>query len=182
VTDAHKLLMTFVLTLVGSGLGTTIMAALLKRRFDKRLELLKAVLERGSRIHERQIDALMTIHSKLEEASFYLQRVASAGRLKGEDDSQLLERARRALASASAEYSAKRLLFSDTLTSKIDEFFASVLSARVRIDLALDPAIQNGTSRAEFWDKAREAVYRQLPTILEAIRAEAKTVIHGSPS
>ena len=87
-----------------------------------------------------------------------------------------------ALASASAEYSAKRLLFSDTLTAKIDEFFAGVLSARVRIDLALDPAMQNATSRAEFWDKARDAVYRQLPAILEAIRVEAKTVIHGSPS
>lgn len=182
VTEFHKLLMTFFLTLIGSGFGTTIVAVLLKRRFDERLELLKAVLERGSRIHERQIEALMTIHSNLEGASFYLQRVASAGRFKGEDESQLLERAGKELASASAEYSAKRLLFSDTLTSKIDEFFASVLSAKVRIDLAMDPATQNGTARAEFWDKAREAVYRQLPAILEAIRIEARSVIHGSRS
>lgn len=182
VTEFHKLLMTFSLTLIGSGFGTTIVAVLLDRRFDERLELLKAVLQRGSRIHERQIEALMVIHSKLDGASFYLQRVASAGRLKGEDESQLLQRAGQELASASTEYSAKRLLFSETLTSKIDEFFTSVLSAKVRIDLAMDPTIQDGTARAEFWEKARETVYRQLPVILEAIRVEARTVIHGNGS
>jgi hypothetical protein len=174
--------LTFILTLIGSGLGTTIVAGLLKHRLDQRLELVKALLEQGSRIHERQIDALMTIYSKLEEASFYLQRVASAGRLKGEDEGQLLQRAGQALASASEEYSAKKLLFSDNLTNKIDEFFNQVLSANVSIGLALDPALQNAGSVAEFWDRAREAVYRQIPVILEAIRAEAKTVIHGDPS
>jgi|GEM_PF-1987379 hypothetical protein len=182
VTDSHKLLLSFILTLIGSGFGTTIVAVVLKRRFDERLELLKAVLGRGSRIHERQIDALMTIHSKLEGASFYLQRVASASRLKGEDESRLLERAGQELASASAEYSQKRLLFSDTLTGRIDEFFTNALSATLRIDLAMDPMMQDGTSRGEFWDKAREAVYRQLPAILQAIRVEARAVIHGSPS
>ena len=84
MTDSHRLLATLLVTLIGSGFGTTIVATLVRRRFDERLELLKAVLERGSRIHERaEMDALMGVHSKLEEASFYLQRVASAGRLRG---------------------------------------------------------------------------------------------------
>ena len=182
MTESHRLLLTFVLTLVGSGLGTTLVAGLLNHRLNQRLELVKAVLERGSRIHERQMDALMTVYSRLEEASFYLQRVASAGRFKGEDEGQLLQRAGQALASASEEYSAKKLLFSDTLTNGIDEFFNQVLSARVSIGSALDPTLQSAKSVGEFWDRAREAVYKQLPAILDAIRAEAKNVIHGRPS
>jgi hypothetical protein len=68
-------------------------ALLLKRRFDERVELLRSILERGSRIHERQVEALITIHASLEGASFYLGRLASAVRFKSEDDGRLIEKA-----------------------------------------------------------------------------------------
>jgi hypothetical protein len=182
VTETHKLLLTFILTLAGSGVGTTIVAALLKRTFDERIELLKAVLERGSRIHERQVEALMAIHSKLEGATFYLQRVASPGRLKGEDDTSLLQRAAEELASASSQYSEKRLLLSETLTGMIDEFFEKVLSTRVSIDSAMQLMLLDGAVRAAFWQKAQESAYKELPAILGAIRSEARGVIHGAVS
>ena len=80
MTETEKLFLTLTVTFVGSGLGTTIVAALLKRRFDAQLETQKALLQRSSRIHERQVDALLVIHAKLEQALFYLQRAASAGK------------------------------------------------------------------------------------------------------
>src|SRR5260370_34708681 len=93
MTETEKLFLTLVVTLLGSGLGTTIVAALFKRRFDAQLETHKALLQRNSRIHERQVDALLAIHSKLETALFYLQRAASGSKFKGEaSDQELLQR------------------------------------------------------------------------------------------
>src|SRR6266852_341790 len=98
MTETVKFLLTLATTLVGSGLGTTIVGALFKRRFDAQLETHKALLQRGSRIHERQVDALLAIHSKLEQALFYLQRAASAFKLEGEvPDQELLQRMARDL-------------------------------------------------------------------------------------
>ena len=120
MTETQKVLITFAVTLVGSGLGTTVIGALFKRRFDAQLERQKALLQRGSRIHERQIDALLTIHSKLERASFFLQRAASGGLLEGETSELLLQNMVRELASLSEEYSQKKLLVPETLTLKVD--------------------------------------------------------------
>jgi hypothetical protein len=37
----------------------------------------------------------------------------------------------------------------------------------------------NGQIRASFFDKARETAFKKLPLILEAIRTEARAVIHS---
>ena len=57
MTGTETLLLTFAVTIVGSGLGTTIVAALFKKRFDTQLETHKALLLRSGRIHERQVDS-----------------------------------------------------------------------------------------------------------------------------
>ncbi len=124
MTETQKLLLTFSVILLGSGWGTAIVEAVLKRRFDAQLERLKTILERGSRIHERQVDALLTIHSKLEAANFYFQRATSAIVFAGEVQEELLKKMICELASASAEYSQKKLLFSQTLMAKLDQFLA----------------------------------------------------------
>jgi hypothetical protein len=51
MTDNTKLLLDFGVTLIGSGVGTTIVGALFKRRFDTQLETHKALLERSGKIH-----------------------------------------------------------------------------------------------------------------------------------
>lgn len=144
------------------------------------LESHKALLQRDSRIHERQIDALLPIHSKLEEALFYLQRVAGAGRFRGEaSDEELLNRMARALSSASEQFSNNRLLISETLAQKLDDFFNKMFSGGMTITLALDPMVAEGNARARLVDEAREIAFKQIPSLLAAIRAEARTVIHG---
>jgi hypothetical protein len=178
--DTATLLITVAATVVGSGLGTAIVGALLSRRFNTQLETHKALLQRSGRIHERQVDALSTIHSKLEEGLFYLQRATSAGKLQGEvSDKELLARMSRALAPASEELSKNRLLISESLAQKLEAFFNKMVSAGITLNLALDPMVPNGQPRADLWDKARDTAYKEIPPILTTIRDEARGVIHG---
>ena len=55
MTPNETLLVTFAVTIIGSGLGTTIIGAWFKRRFDSQLETHKALLQRSGKIHERQV-------------------------------------------------------------------------------------------------------------------------------
>jgi hypothetical protein len=180
MTEPEKLFLTLVVTLVGSGLGTTIVGALFKRRFDAQLETHKALLQRSSRIHERQVEALLAIHAKLEQALFYLRRAASAGKLEGEaEDRELLQRMARDLGAASEVFSQNKLLIGSALTRKLDEFFDKTFSAGINLNLAGRLMTPDGETRANCLDKAREIAYRELPSVLEAIRAEARAVIHS---
>jgi hypothetical protein len=180
MTPTQTLLVTFAVTIIGSGLGTSIVAALLNKRFGTQLEAHKALLLRSGRIHERQVDALLKIHSKLDEALFYLQRVASAGRIPGEaSDKELFGRAIQSLADASTEFSKNKLLISETLGQKLNEFFDGVVAAGIDFNLILDPMLTNPDERAKLWDALRDAAYRKLPSVLKAIRDDARAVIHG---
>jgi hypothetical protein len=180
MTPTETLLLTFAVTIIGSGLGTAIVAAFLKKRFDSQLETHKALLQRSGKIHERQVDALLKIHSKLEEPLFYLRRAAGAAKFAGEvSDKELLARMSQPLAAAPEEFSKNRLLFSGTLEQKLDEFFNQMVLAGMNVNLALDPMVADGEPRAKLWDKARETAYKELPTILRAISDEARAVIHG---
>jgi hypothetical protein len=141
-------------------LGTTIVAALFKRRCDAQLETQKGRLQRSSRVHERQVDALLVIHAKLEQALFYLQRAASAGKFAGESDQELLQRRARDLAAASNAFSQNKLLIGPELTRKLDEFFNETFSAGMDLNWAEHPMIRNGETRASFFDKAWETASR----------------------
>lgn len=115
---------TFIVTLVGSGLGTTIVGAWFKKRFDSQLETHKALLQRSGRIHEKQVDALSAIHSKLEHAIYHLQRASSSTKFRGEPTEQehLVEMSKY-LTEAKEEFSKNKLLLSESLGRKLDEFF-----------------------------------------------------------
>jgi hypothetical protein len=176
--DTTTLFVTVAATVVGSGLGTALVGALLSRRFNTQLETHKALLQRSGRIHEKQVDCLLEIHSKLEEALFYFQRAASAGKLKGQaPDEELLNRMAHTLGDASKEFSKKRLLVSEKLGRNLDEFFKKSLSGAMNLNMALDPMMSE--LRAKLWNEAGETAYNDLPQILEAIRKESRIVIHG---
>ena len=133
-------------------------------------------------IHVRQVDALLAISAKLEAALSKLQRATSAARFSGQaSDQELLYRASRDLAEASAEFSQKKLLISAALTRKIDEFFKKVVAAGISLNTALDPMTPNGDTRAKHWREAQEFT-KELSLVLEAIQSEARAEIHGPSS
>jgi hypothetical protein len=167
-------------SLVGSGVGTTIIGVLFKKRFDTQLETHKALLQRTGKIHEKQVDSLLLIHSKLNDGLFYLQRATGAGKLRGEaSDEEFLNRMAQNLADANAEFAKSRLLISESLGQKLDDFFGKMFSGGITYNLALDPMVQDGNARAKLVDDARQVAYKELPSLLNAIRDEARKVIHG---
>lgn len=178
MTDSASVLLTLAATVIGSGVGTAIVAALFKRRFDTELEIQKALLQRSGKIHERQVDTLLAIHSKMELALFYLQRVTSRGKIKGEDDQKMTQNMAVELASASKMFSENRLLFTPALEQKLDDFFQKMVSAGIDLNVARDPILR-GEPSIPIWDSVRQAAYTELPKILDAIRIEARKVIHG---
>jgi hypothetical protein len=180
MTETTKFVVTIVAALVGSGLGTTLIGALFKKRFDAQLETHKALLQRSGRIHERQVDSLLIIHSKVYEALFYLQQAVGAGKFRGEaSDEELLNRMAHALGAASTEFAKSRLLISESLGQKLDEFFSKMFSGGITVNLVLDPMVQDGNARAKLVDQGREIAYKELPSVLKAIRDDARAVIHG---
>jgi hypothetical protein len=180
MTPTETLLLTLAVTVVGSGLGTTIIGALFKKHLDTQLETHKALLQRSGKIHERQVDSLLLIHSKLNDGLFYLQRATGAGKLRGEaSDEKLLNRMAENLAAANAEFAKSRLLIAESLGRKLDDFFGKMFSGGMTYNLALDPMEQNGNARAKLVDEARQIAYKELPSLLNAIRDEARKVIHG---
>jgi hypothetical protein len=178
--ETVNLLRTLLTAVIGSGIGTTIVGALFKWKFDKQLETHKAMLQRGSKIHERQVEALLSIYSELDAALFYLQRTAAAGKLRGEADTQeLLKRSGDALAKASTEFSKNKLLFSPDLATTLNELFERFISAGIVLNIAFDPMTIDANLRATQWDEARKIAYKDLPPVLAKIEKEARSTIHG---
>jgi hypothetical protein len=178
----HQLLtplITLALTIVGSGLGTTIVAALFKRRFDTQLERHKALLLRASRVHEKQIDALSEVYSKLERANAFLQRTASSATFAGEDKMVLMQNAVKELVAASEAYSARKLLIPPTLTKELDTFFGKAVVARLDLSFALSDDLPPGEEKGRLWRNAQKVVFDELSPVLEAIELEARRIIHA---
>jgi len=135
---------------------------------------------RRDKIHERQVESLIFIHAKLEEALFYFQRAAAAGKFAGEaSDEELLKRMSENLAAASQEFGKSRLLFSESLAKKLGDFFSKMLTGSMTLKFALHPMVQDGYQRAKLWDEARDTGYREIPPLLKAIRDESRDIIHG---
>jgi hypothetical protein len=109
-----------------------------------------------------------------------LQRASAAGKFAGEaSDEELLRRMVQNLGAASKEFGKSRLLFSESLGKKLDEFFNKMLSGSMTLKLALSPTVKDGYQRAKLWDEARDTAYRDIPPLLKAIRDESRGVIHG---
>jgi hypothetical protein len=47
------------------------------------------------------------------------------------------------------------------------------------MERALDPMTPNGETRAGFWNKAQEIVFRDLPAIRKAVKAETREILEG---
>jgi len=179
MTEGTRFFWNLVLTVVGSGLGTALIGTWFKNHFDAQLETQKALLQRTGKIHEKQVDALLSIQANLDAALFYLQRTTSAGKTDV-PDAVWFKRAGERLAAASETFSQSRLLFSGVLEQKLDEFFNKSNTVGVNLRIAQDPALSGmEKTRTVLLEKAANAAHSDLPAILKVIRDEARAVIHG---
>lgn len=171
----------FVVSIIGSGLGTTGVALLFKRKFDRELETHKAFLTRAANVHGRMIDTLANLNRHLYEAQGFFQRMTSAGRFKSEISPEAYdELLAKAMQSAYNELLQGRLFIPPALVQECDSFFDTVLKGRLKFSIAQDP-MMDPLKRAEFWQAAATVAHQQVPKILQQIEEAARTVIHGEP-
>ncbi len=165
---------------VGSGLGTAIVGALFKHRFERELEVQKAFLARASSVHDRQVDVLCAIYHWLWETHAYLQLMTSSLRVAGEQENEYPRKFAEAAIHARDEFFGRRLLVPSELAVKCDGFFKKLFEGQLQLGFANDPMVIETGQRKQFWDRAATIAHSELPALLGDIEASARAVIHGS--
>jgi hypothetical protein len=167
---------------VGSGFAITMIGWLFTRRFQHELELQKAFLQRASRVHDRQVEALTQLYARLFEAHAYLQRMSASGRPAGEKPEEYPKLLSETLLAAGRQLSLSRLLLPPSVVQECDRFFAIVFDSTLNLNFANDPVIIAAGQRPEFWDRAATIAYKDIPALLVSMEATARKVIHGEPA
>ena len=167
---------------IGSGFATTAVGWLFQRRVARELELHKALLQRASQIHERQVNALMDLYGSLYEAHGYLQRISSSGHLSSEKVNEYPKLFSAALLKAGNELTRVRLLLPPEIVAACDRFFSLTFESTLQLGIANHPATIAAGQRPQFWDKAATIAYKEIPTLLQSIEAAARKLIHGEDS
>ena len=164
-------------TVVGSGLGTTVVGFFFQRKLDRELEIQKAFLTRTSRVHERQIDALMKLYRDLDKAQGLFQRLTSGSRVAGEvSDDEYHRLLQCAVRSAQDTFSECHLLIPSLLAQQCDAFFATLFNGQLNLQCA---EMVPGNERAELFQDARDTAFKQMPALLQQIENDARSLIHG---
>jgi hypothetical protein len=166
--------------LLGSGFATVSIGWLFKRRFDRELELQKAFLQRASRVHDRQVDALTRLYGFLFEAQAYLQLLSASVQFSGEKPEEYPRLFTTALIAARQELTKGRLLLPASIVGQCDNFFNVVFQGTMHLGFANDPMVIAAGQRAEFWDRATKTAYQDIPHLLATIELHARVVIHGA--
>lgn len=167
-------------TFVGSGLGTTVVGFFFQRKLNRELEIQKAFLTRTSRVHERQIDALMKLYRDLDKAQGFFQRLTSGSRVAGEvSDDEYHRLLQCAVRSAQDTFSECHLLIPSLLAQQCDAFFTTLFSGQCKLQFAHQIVTVSGNERAELFQDARDTAFKQMPALLQQIENDARSLIHG---
>lgn len=176
---AFELLSSTITALVGSGAGTAIVALLFKRRFDHELELQRAILQRASRVHERQVETLLKLDHHLRTAHAYLQLMSKSAIFKGEDPATYPGKFQAAIGAARDELAATRLLLPREVVAQVDQLFRKISEGQLELSFFFDRLSPSGPERAKYWERAQAIAYEELPRLLDIVEAAAREVIHG---
>ena len=99
---------------------------------------------------------------------------------QGEDPTKYPEKFRQAIGAAHEELSSARLLLPPELSTKIEQLFKKMFEGQLALAFFYDPAVQNGADRAGYWDQTKTIAYTELPSLLDAVKQEARAIVHGS--
>ena len=151
----------------------------IKASADIEIERVKALLTRGSRVHERQLDILANLYRQFYDVQGLLQRMTAAGRMVGEiSPEEYAGLASKTMEAAHEELAKGRLFIPPELAQQCDSFFVAAFEVRHDFAFAHLPMIAPGQS-ATFWKTAATVAHQEVPKILQQIEKAARTVIHG---
>jgi hypothetical protein len=177
--DANTQLLTLGMSIIGSGIGTTIVSALFKRKFDKQIESHKALLLRGSKIHELQIKALQDLYEAFARTQSYLQLMSSSVKWEEEDPDSYPKKFTQAFVESRDFFAKTRLLLPEPLVQQMERFFGKLIVANHELAVAQHPTTPNGHAKANAFTEAKKIAYDEIPALLRAIEVDARALIHA---
>lgn len=165
-----------VVTVLGTGAVTTVVGIWIKSAFDDSLAKRTAILDRGTNLHQWQVERLCRLYSPLFDASNYNRRLTARATWSGEIDRGEYEKLMgAALKRAEDEFSASCLLLPRDLADQIEAFFRKMFESRVAIGgTHLIPA---GGARAEAWEEVQRISHEEIPALLRGIETSARHII-----
>lgn len=166
-------------SIIGSGLGTTSVGLLFKRKFDRDLENHKAFLTRTANVHGRMVDTLAKLYRHFWKAQECFKGMTASARFTGESTRQEYEdEVNRSMKAALDTFMRGRLFIPQPLAEQCDSFFKAVFVGRLDYSFAQNP-MMDGDQKAESWQSAANAANHDLPKILLGIDRAARALIHG---
>lgn len=166
-------------TVATSLLTSGVIGLLLKARFDRQQEILKASLQRTSSIHQRQVETLIGLYTDLERAESAAMSLTSTPHtlaLPGAED--YWKNFHSAVKDAETRFVGARLLLSAALARKCDAFFLQLHECGWKTAKSYEPEVFDSPERDAIWQEA-EAIALSLRRLLEDIEQEARRLIHG---
>ncbi len=137
------------------------------------------LLQRRSRIEERQVVILSKLFKCLLEAQNYSMHMTKRGIFAGEKTDEYPRLLHDAVTNAYKEFTKGRLLLPEDVVEKVSTFFQKVDEGQVQLTMAKDPLTKDGEERAQFWKKAGTIAYQEIPALLRTIEDKARDIIHG---
>jgi hypothetical protein len=164
-------------SIVGAGIGTTIVGSLFGYFFNRQLEHHRAHLSRLSRIHEKQVDTLSKLYGHFTEARSYLQLMQKSAIFGGEKPEEYPKQLVESLNSARDTLTFGRLVVPESICALCDTFFAKAFESQQEFAFAtwdqLDPQ-----HRLKLREKATDLSYNVIPELLLQIERAGRGIVH----
>jgi hypothetical protein len=171
-------------SIIGSGIGTTFISILFKRKFDKELEIQKAALIRGSKIHEHQVEIIEKLYISISEIQKLTQSISTSVSLKEsfpEYEKELTEQFSKLGAIfrlAKSDFLLARLYLPDQLSKQIGDFFTQASDCMGTLFQSSSDHLPAGLTDPELLSTAYRTTIVNLPNLLKSIETQARKLIH----
>jgi len=137
------------------------------------------LLQRRSRIHDRQVEILSKVYKYLLDAQEYSKLMTKKVIFEGEKPEEYPLLLQSAVTNAYKEFAMGRLLLPSDVAEQIQAFFHKVSEGQVHFAIAKHAMVSEGNVRAKCWEKAGEIAYHEIPALLRIIEKQAHNIIHG---
>jgi hypothetical protein len=145
----------------------------------KKIEGVKFLFQRRSRIHERQVEMLGKLYTCLFEVQGYAQCMTSRVIFESGKTEEYPKLFESSVTEAQREFVRGCLLLPVAVEEQINVFFQKISEGLVTLRLAKHPMIPDGQKRTEFWEEAGKIAYQEIPALLKIIKDQARLIIHG---
>jgi len=164
-------------SIIGAGIGTTVVGSLFGYLFNRHLERHRARLSRLSRIHEKQVDTLSKLYGYFTEVRNYLQLMQKSAIFEGEKPDEYPKRLVESLTSARDTLTFGRLLIPEAIAAQCDLFFQRVFESQQEFAFASWDQL-DAQHRLKLREKATDLSYKAIPDLLIQIERAGRGIVH----